>query len=158
MSAPIEPKDYEFGVKVVNIEDLRIARGKAKRPYSECRHLRQVYDPQERRVWCETCESEIEPFDAYMTLTEYLDRAVKRLQSEQKLLNQAINENIVSVASKVMDKEWRSRTTAPLCPHCSEAILPQDVAGGVARASRELVERARKRKQENQKPTGNQHA
>ena len=154
MSAPIEPKDYEFGVKVVNIEELRIARGKAKRPHSECRHLQQVYDPQERRVWCESCEREIEPFDAYLVQIEYLDGAVKRLQADQEKLNQAIQENIISIASQVMDKEWRSRSTAPLCPHCSEAILPTDVARGVARASREMVERARKRKQERLKPMG----
>lgn len=44
MSAPIEPQDYLYGTKVVQIEDLRVARGMTRRPVSSCRHRKLVYD------------------------------------------------------------------------------------------------------------------
>lgn len=55
-----------------------------------------------------------------------------------------------SRAAKVMDEAWRSTKMAPLCPHCSAPILPEDVARGVAMASKSLVVAARKRRDQPQ--------
>lgn len=49
-NAPIEPHEYLYGVKVVQIEDLRVARGLTRRPVSSCRHRKMVYDDKERRI------------------------------------------------------------------------------------------------------------
>lgn len=46
---------------------------------------------------------------------------------------------IRTLAAKVMDEAWRRTTMAPLCPHCHEAILPEDVAGGVAQTGKKMV-------------------
>lgn len=48
-----------------------------------------------------------------------------------------------------MDEAWRSTKTAPLCPHCNNALLPDDVVGGLASASKALVVAARKRNEAN---------
>ncbi|WP_245006764.1 hypothetical protein ACK3BE_20030 [Pseudomonas mandelii] len=50
--APIEPPDYLYGVNVVQIEDLRVAKGMSRRLASSCQHKKLVYDDKERRVWC----------------------------------------------------------------------------------------------------------
>lgn len=143
--APIEPQEYTYGVKVVDIGDIRVARGMTRRPIGQCSHRHQVYDDKERRVWCSDCETEIEPFDAYMRLVEMMDGHIKKLQAREKQVAEAESHALRSRASKVMDEAWRSLTTAPLCPHCDEAILPGDVARGVAKCSRSLVEAKRKR-------------
>lgn len=143
--APIIQQDYSYGVRVVQIEDLRVARGLTRRPVSSCRHKRLVYDDKERRIWCSDCETEVDAFDAFVGLVEVFDGGIKKLQRDRAALAEAEKFQVRSRAAKVLDEAWRSRTMAPLCPHCMEAILPEDVAGGVASASKQLVDAKRKR-------------
>ncbi len=142
---PIEPTDYLYGVKVVQIEDLRVARGMTRRPASSCRHKQLVYDDNERRVWCQDCEAEVEAFDAFKGLVEVFSGGMSTLQRRRRELDEAEKFQIRSRAAKVMDEAWRRTKMAPLCPHCSNAILPEDVVGGLGCASKELVIAARKR-------------
>ncbi|MHC2144085.1 hypothetical protein [Pseudomonas sp. 210_17 TE3656] len=143
--APIEPQEWTYGVKVVQIEDLRVARGLTRRPASTCRHKNLVYDDKERRVWCSDCEAEVEPFDAFMGLVQVFSAGTNRINRRAAELAEAEKFQIRSRAAKVMDEAWRSKTMAPLCPHCNTAILPEDVVGGLASASKALVIAARKR-------------
>jgi hypothetical protein len=155
--APIDQQDYLYGIKVVQIDDLRVARGLTRRPKTSCRHKRLVYDQGERRVWCEDCETEVEPFDAFMGVVEVWGLASNQIERRKRELAEAEAFAIISRASKVIDQVWRSKRSVPLCPHCHEAILPGDVVGGVSTASRQLVEQRRKTtktgKPANYKPT-----
>lgn len=146
MSIPIEPQEYIYGVKVVQIEDLRVARGLTRRPASSCRHKQLVYDHGERRVWCQDCEADIEAFDAFIGIVEVFSAGMNSLNTRRRELVEAESFKIRSRAAKVMDEAWRSTKMAPLCPHCNTAILPEDVVGGVAKTSKELAVAARKRK------------
>lgn len=143
--APIIPQDYTYGLKVVQIEDLRVARGMTRRPSSSCRHKKLVYDDKERRIWCSDCESEVEPFDAFVGLCEVFSAGANKLNRLLREAREAEKFQARSRAVKILDEAWRSKTMAPLCPHCHEAILPEDVAGGVAQASKQLVVASRKR-------------
>lgn len=143
--APIEPKEYLRGVKVVQIEDLRVARGLTRRPQSSCAHRQLVYDDKERRVWCSDCESEVEPFDAFIGLVQRLDGHIKNLKRREQAVKTAEAFALRSRAAKVIDEAWRSTKMAPLCPHCMTAILPEDVVDGLARTSKSLAIAARKR-------------
>lgn len=145
--APIEPQEYLYGVKVVQIEDLRVARGMTRRPASSCGHKKLVYDHKERRVWCSDCKAEVDPFDAFIGLVERFSAAESSITRRRRELDEAEKFQIRSRAAKVMDEAWRSTKMAPLCPHCNAAILPGDVAGGVASTSKALVVAARKRQQ-----------
>lgn len=146
---PIEPQDYLYGVKVVQIEDIRVARGMTRRPLSTCTHRKMVYDDKERRIWCSDCETEVEAFDAFIQLVEKFSAASGRINRRAAELAEAEKFQIRSRAAKVMDDAWRSTKTAPLCPHCNAAILPEDVVGGVAKASKAIVIAARKRQKPN---------
>ena len=143
--APVEPQEYLYGVKVVQIEDLRVARGMTRRPASSCRHKKLVYDDKERRIWCSDCEAEVEPFDAFVGIVEVFSAGMSSLQRRRRELDEAEKFQLRSRAAKVMDDAWRSTKMAPLCPHCNTAILPEDVAAGVASTSKALVAAARKR-------------
>ncbi|HCT5099234.1 TPA: hypothetical protein OTZ31_006674, partial [Pseudomonas aeruginosa] len=147
---PIEPHEYLYGVKVVQIEDLRVARGLTRRPVSSCRHRKMVYDEKERRIWCSDCETEVEPFDAFMHLVQVFDGGLKDLNRRRRELHEAEQFAIRSRAAKVIDEAWRSTKMAPLCPHCNEALLPEDVVKGVATASKQLII-ARRNKQKRPK-------
>ena len=152
MTKPIEPHDYLYGVKVVDIGDLRVARGMTRRPISTCSHRKLVYDDKERRVWCSDCETEVEPFDAFMGLVERMDGHIKNLKSRERKVREAESFALRSRAAKVMDEAWRSTKMAPLCPHCMVAILPEDVVGGLASTSKSLVIAARKRAADKERP------
>lgn len=143
--APIEPQEYIHGVKVVQIEDLRVARGMTRRPVSACRHKALVYDEKERRVWCGDCETEVEAFDAFVGLVEVFSSGLDSINRRRRELAEAETFQIRSRAAKAIDEAWRSHKTAPLCPHCLTAILPEDVVGGLATTSKSLVVAARKR-------------
>ncbi|CUJ79678.1 hypothetical protein [Achromobacter sp. 2789STDY5608628] len=139
MAEPIMPVDYLYGTKVVNIGDLRVARGKSQRPLSVCRHPRLVYDTSERRVYCQDCESDVAPFDAFLQLVErhhHLDAKAEKLREDAA-------HTVISRAAKRMDAAWRSKTMAPLCPHCTKAIMPEDVVNGVGMTSKEWEVRRR---------------
>lgn len=145
MSAPIEPQNYIYGVKVVQIEDLRVARGLTRRPVSSCRHKQLVYDHNERRIWCSDCETEVEAFDAFLGLVERLSAANADLRRRSDALAQAETFQLRTRAAKRMDELWRSVKLAPCCPHCDAALLPEDMLGGLSQVSKELVKARRKR-------------
>lgn len=146
MSAPIEPQDFAFGVKVVHIEDLRVARGMTRRPVSSCKHLRLVYDEKERRVWCEDCETEVEAFDAFIGVVSRFHQHQANIERRRRELAEAEAFALRTRAAKRMDDYWRSQKMAPMCPHCTRAILPEDVVNGLAQTSKSFELAARKKR------------
>lgn len=149
--APIEPQRFSGGVQVVDIGDLRVARGQTRRPVTNCRHVNMVYDDTERRIWCQDCEVEVESYEAFKVVCENIDRATKRLNQREREIKEAEQFAVRSRAAKSLDKVWRSHNQAPVCPHCAEALLPEDFANGAISTGRELA-RARRahRDKENQ--------
>lgn len=139
MSAPIEPGEFVLGPSVVDIGDLRVARGLSRRPAPVCRHLQLAFDTAERRIYCMDCQSDVEAFDAFVQLIErhhYLDEKAERMRRDAA-------HTVISRAGKQMDQVWRSRTMAPACPHCKAAILAEDVADGIPTVSKDLEVRRR---------------
>lgn len=147
---PIDPQDYIFGVKVVDIGDIRVARGMSRRPYMQCRHTNLVYNQDERRVWCADCETNIEGFDAFKILVEKWDSATKELNRRRDEIKQAETLFIRSRAAKVLDEHWRKKNTSPCCPHCNNALLPEDMLKGLSLKSKaiEIAKRAKKESKE----------
>lgn len=139
MSHPIVPQDFISGVNVVDIGDIRVARGKTRRPFSTCRHARLVYDPLERRIWCEDCERDVEPFDAFALLVE----RYAHIEMRHQALEKAATATLVSRAAKRLDDAFRKRNMVPLCPHCRHAIFPDDVMNGLGMISKELAQKRR---------------
>ena len=142
---PIDPHNPLYGVKVVDIGDARVTRGMSRRHPTTCKHERLTYDPDERRIWCQDCEQTINPFDAFMVLVENFDAAQKRLERRASVVAEAETRSLRSRAAKVMDEAWSRRSMAPVCPHCSRAILPIDVVGGVGLTNSELEIKRRQR-------------
>lgn len=129
---PIDvPGDYVRGVNVVDIGDLRVARGYSRRPPMKCLHHNVAYDPQERRIWCRDCEKGIDPFDFLKTIIEKYNAVINTIHKREEMVKEAEDFQARNRAAKVMDQAWRKRNTVPCCPHCRQGILAEDVAGGV---------------------------
>lgn len=135
---PIHPENYISGVKVVDIGDLRVARGKTRRPKSKCVHKHLVYDPIERRVWCEDCEEEIDPFDAFEGIVKSYDRALKILSQREAAVKEAEQFNIRRRATKALDQVWRGKML-PCCVNCGTGMLPEDYVNIEGTVGREFT-------------------
>jgi hypothetical protein len=81
---PITPLDYLSGVKVVDIGDIRVARGMSRRPASSCEHKQLHYDKQERRIWCANCEQNVDPFDAFELIASHFYNETQKLNRRSK--------------------------------------------------------------------------
>lgn len=127
---PIDEPNYRFGVNIVDIGDLRVARGQTRRPHSACHHVRLSYDPQERRIWCRDCENDVDPFDAFTVLVKHFDGAYKSLLREQEKLEEAKTFQLRSLAAREIDKVWRRRNVMPACPSCRSGLFPEDFKDG----------------------------
>ena len=128
---PIQETAFVAGVKVVQIEDLRIARGLSRRPYSSCPHVNLIYDNSERRIWCSDCETNIEPFDAFRMLAERAHSHNAKLEKRAKEIAEAEKFQIRSLAARAIDQVWRKRSKVPACPHCGHGLLPEHFKNGV---------------------------
>lgn len=141
---PIDETDFRGGVTVIDIGDVRVARGISRRPYSVCRHARLIYDGNERRIWCKDCEQDIEPFDGFKIIAEQAQAFSDAMDRREQAVEKAEGHALISRAAKAVDDAWRRRNIAPCCPHCSQPILPEDFAGGVKSGSSVELERRRR--------------
>lgn len=138
---PIEPQDYIGGVTVIDIGDVRVARGLSRRHHSSCPHRQMVYDQKERRVWCRDCERDVEPFDAFLRLVEGYSAALDKVKNREQVVAEAEAFTIRSIAAKEMDKAWRSRNSVPACPHCGLGLFPEDFKFGPSTLGKDYAQR-----------------
>lgn len=124
---PIVDQPYLYGLKIVDIGDVRVSRGMSRRANSSCPHRALSYDQHERRIWCKDCETNVEGFDAFLIITEHFYVATKRLERERAAIDQARDHNLIRIAAKKMDEHFRRKNMVPACPHCSAGIFPEDV-------------------------------
>lgn len=145
---PIDEGDYVSGTTVVDIGDLRVARGLTRRPYSSCQHARLNYDPRERRIWCKDCEKNVEPFDAFTGLVGRFDLALKQLKRREDNLREAEAFQARLLATREIEKAWRKKNSFPACPSCGAGLFPEDFKNGVATVGRQYAELRRKKRDE----------
>lgn len=137
---PIESPGFVGGVTVIDIGDVRVARGLTRRAHSSCPHRQMMYDQNERRIWCRDCEREIEPFDGFRILVEQYDKAHHSLKRRETQVLEAEKFQLRSIAAKKMDEAWRSRNMVPACPHCSHGLFPENFKSGMSMMSREYAQ------------------
>lgn len=142
---PIEEQAFLSGVTVVDIGDMRVARGLSRRPHAICPHRRLVYDKTERRIWCRDCETDVDGFDAFSRLVDHYDGAMKQLAERLRQVGEMESFQARSRAARALDEIWRRRKFVPACPHCRKGLLPEHFKDGcrkvratVASGSREV--------------------
>ncbi len=145
---PIDEPGFVAGVTVVDIGDIRVSRGLTRRPTSSCTHRRMTYDHKERRIWCRDCEKDVDPFDAFVKLTEQYHFAFESLQQRRKELDEAERFQCRSIAAKELDKAWRHKQMVPACPHCGNGLFPEQFKNGIGMLGKDYALAKLKRKAE----------
>lgn len=143
---PVIEQEYLTGVKVIDIGDLRVARGLSRRPVSSCHHNQLVYDPHERRIWCKDCETDVEGFDAFVLLVKNFSAKTSELEHRAREIEEAEAFKIRTLAGKTIDKAWRSRKMLPCCPSCGSGLFPEDFKNSCGMVGRKYAEARRKKK------------
>ena len=141
---PIIEKDFILGATVVDIGDIRVKRGLTRRPHESCSHHSLIYDKQERRIWCQDCEKEVAPFDAFIGIVSQIDIVNKRVERMHKEAEDARKHALHLIACKELEKMWRGRKMTPTCPSCNEPLLPEDFTNPTHMVSLELAQQKRK--------------
>ncbi len=150
---PIEEVDFRYGATVIDMADLRLARGMSRRPHSLCKHLHLTYDTHERRIWCQDCERDVDGFDVVVMLADRMHDHDARMKRRWKELVAAEKNALVSRASKAVDDVWRRRSMVPACPSCGEGLLPEAFANGCqSLIGREFAEARIKQKKAAKEP------
>ncbi|MGO9014675.1 MAG: hypothetical protein ACLQF0_06810 [Dissulfurispiraceae bacterium] len=113
-------------------EVINIGEGKFERIRQErCPHKHLLYDPEEGIVHCKDCKRPLNPFQAFMIAVRYWRDAepeLARKREELRELETRCQKGLLK-ATKTVDHAWRSKKMVPVCPHCSEAIFPEDGFG-----------------------------
>jgi hypothetical protein len=125
-NTPIDPQSFLYGVKVVSIGDARVKRGLTRHSYTQCKHADLTYDEAQRRVFCNSCQSTISGFSAFLMLVERFDSAWKEIERRMEAAKAAETANLRRIVSKRLDEEWQKKDTVPCCPHCKEGLFPED--------------------------------
>lgn len=144
--APLEPFADPHG-RIIDIGEFRIRHGRT--PYKEekmlCRHANLIVSQSERRIWCEDCQKDIEPFEVVLKFQREWGRIDAHYRSEHAKAQEALSATLIRRAAKSIDRTW-GRKMAPCCPGCNIALLPEDFANGaISAVSMEYEEARRKR-------------
>lgn len=141
-----DERQTPFGSPVIDLAEMRIAFGRAKDFKKVCNHRRLTYDPKERRVWCQECESTVDSFDAFMTLVSHWHEMERAARAKLARAAETEKATLVKRAAKNLDQAWnRKFPMAVACPHCHGGLLPEDFLSGGSQVSRdiEIARRAR---------------
>lgn len=150
LSNPIEENEGStpYGQPVIDLAEMRVAYGLPRFHNKICKHNSLVYSRSERRVWCKECESTVDGFEAFMTITSHFHDMERAVQSKLAKAKEALDATLVKRATKQIDRAWnKARPMAICCRHCGGGLLPEDFESGGSWVSREieLARRAKKR-------------
>lgn len=120
---PIEPR-----ATIIDIEGYRLRRGRVTQ--EKCQHLNIIVDEDARQVWCEDCQSFIDPLDALVSMTVYWQKISRTLDRLQKEAIETIKSKIHLKSAEYLANKWSGKNKMALCcPHCQRGILPEDIQG-----------------------------
>lgn len=129
--------------QIVEIGDFRLHR--AQRSYfdrSGCQHKHLTLDDQSEAVTCDDCKLQVGTYAALRMLVERWHLLQKRVDSQQRAVAEASAKTLSLRAAQKVEKAWRNRSMVPTCPHCGEAIFPEDGLGA-SMCNRAIAERRR---------------
>lgn len=142
---PKQPVSLHVYGEVLDFEGFKAQRALATHnKFEGCRHSKTAYSTQERRIWCQDCMIELEPFDVLTMLLDSYSAAIHNLEVKKKQFIDDRNKALRSIAAKSFDDIYRSRNDVPACPHCKEALLPEDVTSGALPRMDKVLARKRR--------------
>ena len=104
----------------------------SQHPIRKCRHMNIELDDAGEIVRCLDCGEQVSAYWVFKSVLSQINSERIRLGAERKELEETKSRTIHLVAAKRIERLWRGRKMAPLCPHCNRGILPEDGMGSRA--------------------------
>lgn len=102
-----------------------------KKRENSCKHQGGMeYDPTTEQIECSDCGLILNNFKAFMLVVERFGGYQAERKRDIEKLTKLKEETLVLKAAKEAESAWRSRSMVPTCPHCHEAVFPEDGFGG----------------------------
>jgi len=130
--------------QVIEIGEFRLKREQNWKREG-CQHVRLTLEDEGEIVMCDDCGKQVGNYAALRMLVERWSKLQERVDAKQRSIAEAAEKTISLRAAQRVEKAWRSRSMTPTCPHCNEAIFPEDGFGGSA-VNREIALRRREAK------------
>ncbi|MDQ7982262.1 hypothetical protein QYH69_34115 [Paraburkholderia sp. SARCC-3016] len=136
--------------EVIDLGEYRVER-KPHRPFDgTCQHKHLTVDQNGGIITCDDCGKQIDAFIALNLMLDSYSKYWAKLNSKDKSLQEQAHRQLHLKAAQRVEDAWRGRKMIPVCPHCSEAIFPDDGFGSTL-VNREIAVRRRQAKIEAQK-------
>lgn len=118
---------------VIEFGELRLRRAREQHPLVAhgCQHRNILFDDNGGTAECEDCKKQLDLYWVLGMLSREHERAWAKVTAQHAEVQKALAASVELRAAQRVEKAWRSRTMAPACPHCHEAILPGDGFGGL---------------------------
>jgi hypothetical protein len=113
-------------------EIVQIGEGRFEQVWQKrCPHKHQMYDLSERTVQCRDCKRVVDGFEAFMIAVRYWRDAEAGLNYRREEITELEKRAELGLlrVTKTVDHAWRSKKMVLVCPHCDEAIFPEDGLG-----------------------------
>lgn len=123
--------DVTISAQVISIADFSIKRA-AQKKYTDCKHLKLTRDDELQVVECDDCGKKIGNYAALSMLISRWENLQRSITRQNQVAIEALNKTIVLRAAQKVESAWRSQKMVPTCPHCVEAIFPNDGFGATA--------------------------
>jgi ribosomal protein S27E len=126
--------------EVIQFGDLSLRRAErlSRLDADRCKHHNITLDDNGGIVTCDDCGKQLSAFWVLQMMTDQYEAAWRKVRAASERVNSEASQSLHLRAAAKVEKAWRSRTMVPICPHCSEAILPSDGLGG-AQVNREIA-------------------
>lgn len=109
-----------------DIDLLRIKRGIGK--VCRCTEIAFIIDPDCRKIYCNTCGAEVDPFDACYRLASSGQRYFQRKNELMQECSQLSKVRLRSTLFRKLESEYFSKNKMyPSCPRCSEPIAFEEL-------------------------------
>jgi len=132
-----------------DIDLLRIKRGVGK--VCRCDGMAFIVDPDCRRIYCNTCGAEVDPFDACYRIAAFGQRYFSRVNELVRENAKQTKLNVRSTLFLGLESEYNGKNKMyPLCPRCREPFAFEELTSWTCAGMAEprIREWQKKRKEE----------
>lgn len=130
-----------MSAQILEIGEFRITRERQAK-WDGCKHVHLTLDDDAEIVMCDDCEKQVGSYAALRMLVNRWEKLQSRAESQHHMLVAASEKTICLRAAQRVERAWRSRSMVPNCPHCREAIFPDDGFGSTS-TNKEIALRRR---------------
>lgn len=127
---------------VVQIGEFQFSRKKRDYMDKGCKHHRTTLSSDGEITMCDDCGKQVSSYWVLLQVLDAYTEQVNKLHRERVAVSEVAGKQLHLKAAQDVERAWRSKSMVPVCPHCREAIFPQDLFGR-SMTNREMALRRR---------------